>query len=293
MNNNQRAKLDTCNRVNSFNVTHATTLETIVEYALEKEAFDGALTIINAATQVQSSTQGTSTDAVAIAKELMGKTVIKYALRAHVKAKQMGNTILANHLDHPLTYVTQATKTLAVQRAKEIKDQLNNNLTILTNLSPEAITEIDSTINAYDALKDTPIIQIQQRVATGTNPLPKAYNAAFKAIDNMYDLISSYFMETNRPLVDEFTLAKQIITTGVRRTGVSGTVLKDGQPLQDTTITVVGTNKAVQTDREGYYTISGIKTGDYTIQAKSKTGIILTKTVHIANANFEILDFEL
>jgi hypothetical protein len=291
MNNTQRAKLDTCNRVNSFNVKHATILDTIAEYALEQVAFTTALTTINTAAQVQSGTQGTSTDAVSIAKESMGKTVVKYALRGLVKARQTNNVILANHLDHGTTYILQAPKTLAVQRARDLKDQLSNNLTTLTNITPDNITEIDTAINTYDALKDSPIIQIQQRVATGTNPLPLAYSEAFKAIDNMYDLISSYFIDTNRPLVDEFILAKQIIITGVRHTGVTGTVLKEGYPLKDTIITIVGTKKVTQTDMEGHYAISGVKTGDYTIEAKSKTGEVHTKTVHITKANFEVLDF--
>jgi hypothetical protein len=291
MNNSQRAKLDTCNRVTSFNAKHATTLDTIAEYAIEKKAFNEAVTIINTAAQVQSGTQGTTSDAASIAKEAMGRAVTKYALRGLVKAKQTGNITLSNHLDHPISYLTQATKTLAVQRARDLKDQLSNNLTTLTNITPDNITEIDSAITAYDALKDSPIIQIQQRVATGTNPLPLAYSAAFKAIDNMYDLISSYFIDTNRPLVDEFTLAKQIITTGVRHTGLTGTVLKEGHPLKDTIITIVGTKKITQTDMEGHYAISGVKTGDYTIEAKSKTGEVHTKTVHITKANFETLDF--
>jgi Carboxypeptidase regulatory-like domain len=293
MNNTQRAKLDTCNRVKDFNARHATTLDTVAEYALEQTAFIGALTTINSATQVQSSTQGATTNAAQIAKEIMAKTITKYALRGLVKAKQIGNITLGNHLDHPLSYFGQATKTLAVQRAKEIKDQLNANLATLTNITPDNISEIDTAINVYDAIKDNPIIQIQQRVATGTNPLPQAYTAAFKAIDNMYDLISSYFTDTNRPLVDEFTLAKQIITTGVHHTGVTGTVLKNGNPVKDTTITIVGTNKVAQTDMEGNFTISRIKTGDYTIQATSKTGETLSKTVHITKANFETLDFTL
>jgi Carboxypeptidase regulatory-like domain len=291
MNNSQRAKLDTCNRVNSFNAKHATTLNTIVEYAFEQAAFSIALNTINTATQVQSGTQGTTSDAVQIAKEVMAKTVVKYALRALVKAKQTDNVTLANHLDHGTTYILQTTKTLAVLRAKDIRDQLSNNLATLTNITPENIIEIDSAINAYDVQKDSPTIQIQERVATGTNPLPDAYKTAFKAIENMYGLISSYFIDTNRPLVDEFILAKQIITTGVRHTGVTGTVFKEGHPLKDTIITIVGTKKVTQTDMEGHYAISGVKTGDYTIEAKSKTGEVHTKTVHITKANFEVLDF--
>ncbi len=293
MNNTQRAKLDTCNRVESFNARNKTTLNTITEYAQELEVFAGALTTIKTATQVQTGLQGASSDAVQIVKDEMARVVIKYALRGLVKAKQVGNVILANNLDHGQTYILQAPKTEAVLRAKELKVQLNNNLAILTNITPDHISEMEAAINTYDKVKDTPIIQIQQRVAAGTNPLPEAYATAFIAIDNMFDLISSYYAEDNKPLVDEFTLAKQIITTGVHHTGVTGTVLKLGIPVKGTTITILGTNKVAQTDMEGNYTISKIKTGDYTIEAKNGAGEIQTKNVHITKANFEVLDFSL
>jgi hypothetical protein len=291
MNNTQRAKLDTCNRVKDFNSRNAADTATIKEYALEQAAFTAALTIINTATQVQSGTKATTGDAALLAKENMAKAVIKYALRGLVKAKQTGNITLGNHLDHTTGYISRATKTLAVLRAKDIRDQLNNNLAILSNITPDNIIEIDNAITTYDAIKDNPTIQIQQRVATGTNPLPEAYKAAFNAIDNMYDLISSYFIDTNKPLVDEFTLAKQIITTGVHHTGVTGTVLKDGKPVKDSTITIEGTNKTAMTDIDGHYTISRIRTGNYIIKATNKGDETQSKTVHITKANFETLDF--
>jgi hypothetical protein len=291
MNNIQRAKLDTCNRIQEFTAKNATTLATIQEFAHEQEAFATALATINSATQVQSATQGATSNTVQIAKETMAKTVTKYALRGMVKAKQTSNTTLVNHLDHPAGYITRATKTLAVQRAKEIKDQLHTNLATLTNIDPDNITEIDTAITAYDLLKDSPVIAIQERVATGTNPLPLAYTAAFTAIDNMHDLINSYFAETNHPLVDQFTLAKQIIATGIHHTGVTGIVLKDGHPVKDVTIAIEGTTKTAVTDMDGHYTIARIKTGGYNIHATNKTGENQSKTVHITKANFETLDF--
>jgi hypothetical protein len=291
MNNLQRAKLDTCNRVKDFNARNANSLNTIEEYQFEQDAFNNALAIINNATQVQSRTQGITPEVTNNAKEAMSKIILKYALRGLVKAKQSGNTTLANHLDHPLGYFTRTTKTQAVQRAKEIKEQLENNLSILTNITTDNITEIENAINKYDSIKDQPVIQIQQRVATGTNPLPNAYSVAFKAIDNMFDLVNSYFIDTNPVLVDELALAKQIITTGVHHTGVTGTVFKEGLPLKGITISIAGTNKTAVTDMEGNFIITKIKTGDYTIEAKDKSGETQSKNIHINKANFETVDF--
>lgn len=293
MTNTQRSKLDTCNRVKDYNSKHATDLATIAEYAAEQTAFIAAYNIISNAAQVQSSTAGTTSDASHAAKETMAKTVIKYALRGLVKAKQANNLTLANHLDHTLSYILQASKTLSVQRSKDIKDQLNSNLAILTNITAANITEITNAISAYDTIKDNPTIDVQHRAATGTNPLPDAFTNAFKAIDNMFDLITSYFSDTKKEMVDEFALAKQIINTGIHHTGVTGTVTKAGHPLASASVSIVGTNKVATTDLDGHYTIAKIKTGDYTIEASSEGGDSASKTVHITKGNFETVDFAL
>jgi CarboxypepD_reg-like domain len=293
MNNTQRAKLDACNRVKDFNTKNATALATIVEYAAEQAKFTAALTIINNATLVQSATAGTTSDATKLAKETMAKTAIKYALRGAVKARQLFNITLSNNLDHSTSYITQAPKTLAVQRAKDIKDHLNSNLSILTNITAANITEINNTITAYDTIKDNPIIDVQTRAATGTNPLPAAFATATIAMDNMHDLVTSYFIDTNIPLVDEISLSKQILNTGTHHNGVEGTITKDGNPIMGATISIVGTNKTATTDIKGHYIIAKIKIGDYTLKATTATGDTATKTIHINRGHFEIEDFKL
>jgi hypothetical protein len=89
-------------------------------------------------------------------------------------------------------------------------------------------------------------------------------------------------------LVDEFTLAKQIITMGIDLKDVTGTVLKNEIPIKHMTITIVDTNKITQTDTDGNYTISKIKTGDYAVQATNKAGEIQTKKGNITRSNFEV-----
>jgi hypothetical protein len=291
MTDTQRDKLSTCNRVIAYNTAHATDLATIAEYAAEETAFANAMTIINAAAQVQSGTAGTTTDAVAIAKEKMAKTVIKYALRGLVKAKQTSNVTLANHLNHTISYISKASKTLSVQRSKDIRKQLNDNLATLTNVTAANITEIDTAITGYDTIKDQPIIAIQTTKATGTDPLPAAFTKAFAAIDSMFDLITSYFADTNKTLVDEFALAKQIISTGTHHTGVTGTATKGGNPVKDTVVTIDETDKTAKSDIEGHYTISKVQAGTFSITATLPTGETQSKIAHISKGNFETIDF--
>lgn len=172
MNNKQRAKLDSYNRVADFNVKYATDLATVTEYAAEKTAFDAALAIINNAAAAQVVKSGTGNDAITAAKSTMAKTTIKYATRAAVKAKQAGNLILANQLDEPETYIFFAPKTLAVERATNLRNALNDNLATLTNITAANITEIDTAIAAYDDIKDNPVETIQTKKSSGTDRLP-------------------------------------------------------------------------------------------------------------------------
>lgn len=222
MNNTQRAKLDASNRVSAFNKKYEPALKAIVEYALEKQNFDDAMAVINSAAQSQAAQSGTQLDAVETAKIKMANITIKYAMRAMVKAKQAGDLALASMLNQSVSYISKTTKTQSVYRAKEIRDNLKNNLATLTNLVAANIVEIDTAINHYNNIKDNPIIARQSKAANGTNPLPTAFEIINQATDNMYHLVVSYYLDTNRPMVDELALAKQIITTGVHHNGLAG-----------------------------------------------------------------------
>ena len=293
MDNIQRSKTDTCNRVAAFNTHHAAKLATIPEYAHEQAEFDTAFAIIKAAAQVQAGTPSTTTDAVNMAKETMANTVVKYALRATVKAKQLGNTTLAASLNHPATYISNASKTLAVNRAKDILKHLDDSKALLTNITAANLTEITVSIAAYDAIKDNPTIDQQHKTANGTNPLAAAFNTVFEAINNMYDLALSYFVDTDKTLVDDFALAKQIIVTGTHHNGVAGTVTTNGHGTPNVTIALQGTTKIATTDADGHYTITKLKTGTYTIVATATSGTPITKNITITKGHIETVDFNL
>lgn len=114
MDNSQRVKLNTGNRVKEFNAKHAGILSTIPEYALEIAVITEALVLINNAAQIQSETVATASNALQITKEKMANVSIKYALRGMVKAKQMGNLMLATQLDHRISYISKASKTISI-----------------------------------------------------------------------------------------------------------------------------------------------------------------------------------
>jgi hypothetical protein len=292
MNNTQRARLDAGNRFKVVNKKYVAELATIPEYAAEEQTFNDAMVIIDAAALAQTATVGGSASAADKAKQTMASITIKYALRAAVKARQIGNQVLAVQLDHPFTYISYAPKTQSVHRAKDIRDNLDKNLAVLTNITIGNIAEIDSVISIYDSIKDAPTIDVQSKTASGTNPLPDALNTASHAMDNMYDLAVSYFIDTNRPLVDEMALAKQQLITGVHHNGLDGIITKAGQPIFGASITIAGSNKTTTSDKDGHYILGKLKTGSLAITAAHPDGTLQTKTITISKANVETVDFE-
>lgn len=290
MNNSQRAKLEALTRVEAFLNENADKIKIIDEYADEKNDFNTQLDLARKAAQVQSTTTAATHDEVQIKKETMAAIVIRYALRGVVKANRNGDTTLANHLNHTENYIVKATKLLAVQRATDIKDYLQNNLTALTNIKQENIDEMVKAIHDYDIAKDKPVADIQARTASGTNPLPSALTNAFEKVDAIENLLHSYF-PNDKEFLDKFALARAIIITGIHHTGVTGTVKKNNAPLAGASVSLVNTKKVAITDANGHYTIAKVKTGDYTIEASTQGGDSASKTVHITKGDFEIVDF--
>lgn len=149
MNNSQRSELDAFNRVADFNNQHITDFNTINEYQAEKDKFDAAVLFIKNAgtTQVQ---KGIDQSISFIAKKLMADTVIKYCLRGGVKARSLQNMQLAAQLQGSANPILRATKTEAIELATVKRNALNNNLTILANITAANITDIDNVIDVYN-----------------------------------------------------------------------------------------------------------------------------------------------
>lgn len=263
MNNVQRAKLDSYGRVVDFETKFATELTTIDEYAEEQTIFDTSYGKIKAAVMNQQAKAGASNEAVELAKKAMASVTIKYALRGKVKAKQIGNTTVANKLDIAESTILRATKTEAVEIAAEIKTVLNDNIAALTNITAGNITEIGGKITAYDEMKDDPIESVQTKKATGTDILPEEFDKADEANENKLGLVQSYFGESNPTMVDEMELALKIINTGIRHTPVDIKVVADesGLPIVGASVTDYSTNKTYVADDDGIVHIGTHRAG--------------------------------
>ena len=122
-----------------------------------------------------------------------------------------------------------------MQRALVLRNLMNENLAVLTNILPADITAIDDAIAAYTAIMNKPLINIRRKKSQGTDVLPPLFKSADKLLDNMFRLVKSYFFITNPAMVNEMALAMHIIHTGIRHTLVNITVLaaEDDAALAD------------------------------------------------------------
>jgi hypothetical protein len=282
MDNLQRSEFDAFNRVTDFNTKHLTDLNTITEYQAEKAKFNAAvLSIKNAGiTQLQ---KGIDQTISFTAKKLMADTVIKYCLRAGVIARSLQNMQLAGQLQGSASSILRATKTEAIEMATVKRNALNSNLTILTNITAANITDIDNAIAAYNVIKDAPTEARQTKKSTATDLLPGLYAKANDAVNNMYELVFSYFSVTKPDLVHEMEIAKQVIATGIRTTSITFDCLadEDGSAIHNFTVTDKSNNKTYQSNDEGILNIDHHIAGlfHFTIAAPARINIDFTTAI--------------
>jgi len=292
MKNMQRSKADSYDRIGNFNTTHSVEIAAIPDYAAEQAVFNADWAKISLAAVSQTAdTSGYANDSDA-AKVAMADITVKFGLRGAVKARRAGNNALAEQLAHYKTYIYFAPKQEAIQRAIDIRNALSINLTICTNVTAADITAIDAAVADYQSVQSQPVTARQTKKATGTSVLPQLFKTADEAIDNMYDLLFSYYQDTNPALVNEFRLAMQIISTGVHHTGIHAEITA-GNPvkaMEGITMKIVELNKTAVSDINGMAQIERIKPGTYHIEFSGAD--IITKTLVITITRGQISEVD-
>jgi hypothetical protein len=288
MKNQQRSELDAFNRVADFNTKHQTDLNTITEYQPEKTKFDAILLDIKNAGIAQTE-NGINQEITFAAKKTMADKVIKYCLRAGVIARSLQNMQLANKLQGSASHILKANKIDAIELATTKRDALKNNLSLLFNITEADITEIDHAIAAYNAIKDAPVETRQTIKSTATDLLPGYFTKASDVLDNMFDLVFSYFSDTRPDLVHEMEIAKQVIATGIRSTPVSFDCFDDddGSAIKNYTVTDKSNNKIYQSDSDGIINLEHHFSGQFhfTIAAPSYNNNDFTALIKRATRN--------
>ena len=157
----------------------------------------------------------------------MADTVVKFILRAKVKARKLGELTLLKQLDESHTYYIKGSKLEVVSKAKAARNVLNDNKTILTIITPADITEIDTKISNFENAKDEPIEAQIVTKAAGTDLLPPLFKSADIVIENILDLVDSYVGKSQPAFTNEIKLDAILRVSGARHTSVDFDVLDD------------------------------------------------------------------
>jgi hypothetical protein len=289
MENDQRSKLDSYQRVQAFNAAYATDLAAISDYTGLQNEFNNLVNEIITKSAEQQGTAGITADLLSETKLNMAETAIQFASRGVVKAQLAGNNELANQLDEPVSFIYRAEKNISVQRATILRNLMNDNLAVLTNISPGDITAIDEAIAAYANIMNKPVTDIQHRKSQGTDALPALFKKADGLLDNMFRLVKSYFFRSNAAMMNEMALAMQLIHTGIRHTLVNITVLaaEDDAPLLNVVVEDNSNGRAYTSDFNGIVHIDTHKSGHdtFTISAAGRQDVTIGMDIKRATDN--------
>jgi hypothetical protein len=205
---------------------------------------------------------------------------VKFGLRGAVKARNAGNHQLAEQLGHYINYILGVSKGLSIQRAGDIADALLANLAICNNVTAADVATINAAIAAFKAIETEPVCLIEEKKAKGTDLLPGLFKEADEIIENMYNLVYSYYFESDPAMVDEFYLAMQIINTGIHHTGLMALCVNANplpgevtNALENVLVKIVELDRIVYSDIMGMAGFAKVKPGIYHVTF-SKLGFI-------------------
>jgi len=272
------------NRVKALWISHEAELDSIEEMAVEKVALDKTLDKIDVAAAIQSDDiAGESLEKQEL-KEAMSQIVLIYELRGRVKAQRANKHSLAQELSHSATYFMQADAELALARATAIKDKIKNNLTILTNITPDNVVEMETAIEKFRSVITAPQETKKEHKVTGTNEIETLSYQLDQIIMNIGDLIHSYFPETELSLLFDAQSKLGSATSRHNHVVFNIETADTHQPIATATATKVKTNRTLAADPDGIIEFERVLAGkqEFTIKAegyKSRTiYVIVTRS---------------
>jgi len=233
MTDEQRAELEAGQRCNDFN-SNADNLIVIGGIEGMNDIINGIANKVEAIETAESAQQhdyGDIKDDKELAKKEMAKQVIKFARRGKVKAQQLGLTAIATALDHPSSYILTADAVLAITRATDMKDLMDDNKGpggVLTNIVVGNITTMTEAIDNFDELKHKPTENIKTKKADGTDLIQPEIDSLKSFIAQQIDLMHSYLDDTDdAPMVNEFELDAHAIILGRKHNIVLAHLIKE------------------------------------------------------------------
>ncbi len=244
MTKTQRAKQESYARINGTISNNEAIATTVI--GLEEEVDDLKATIskiIKASTAQITEPVGLTNSETK--KLLMTDTVIKYILRAKVKAKRLGLLTIVNQLDETHTFYAKGAKIEIISKAKAARNVLNDNKTELVIITSANITELDGAIEDYENINSEPVEAKIIAKAAGTDLLPPLFKSADASVVNILDLIDSYVGKSQPAFSNEIKLDAILRISGERHTSVDFNILSDddGTQLINSEVKDISTSK--------------------------------------------------
>jgi hypothetical protein len=268
-------------RVQGLWLTHKTELDTITEMAEEKVLLDKTLESIENAATIQSTDNSGLKTLKDEKRDTAVETVIKFALRGRVKAKQSGSTSLQKELAHEKTYYIQTEAETTLARLKATKDKIKSKLTILTNITPEDITEMEEAIQKYEDLINVPKANKQTQKVTGTDQIPVLIHGLSETVDSIGNLIHSYF--PNTVLSREFDALSKLGSPISRHNHLILTI-KDAEtnkPIANAVATKDSINQSITANEQGVIEFPKVMAGKQHFTITAPTYNTQTVTIKI------------
>jgi len=283
MKNVHKDILSQLQRVGNFNVKNDATLSVIDELGPIREGITLTIEEMQKAQDVQAKDAGSMKDEKANTKAEMIDVVVRYALRASVKANQAEYETLAEVLDRPVSYYNSVDAQTSITRAKNTRNLIAENRNVLTNIKDEHIAEMDASIKAFGGKKQAPLEQKQEKKTYGTDRLETLAAHATKWIDQESKIIHSYFSKSNPDLVNEFDTVSALIRLGQRHTNALLHLKDDttGKVIANALVTCLKNDKIAVMDDNKDYVVENIISGkhEFAIAAQGYQPLKVSMTV--------------
>lgn len=294
MNNRQNSYYEAGKRVQGLWVTYPTELNSDPDLVAEKANLDTEITQMESAAIIQATDNTGVASGKQAFKDKMITTVIKFALRAKVKAHRAGNTSLEQELNHPKSYYNLLDSETSLARASATKDKIKNNLATLTNITDADITEMEKTITDFQNVIAQPTAIKQAKKVGGTNQIELLVGKVIETIINIGDLIHSYFADTL--LSQEFD-AKSKLGATVNRHNHLILMVEDAEtnaPIAVAKATNTKTNTTTAANTDGQILYNTIRAGkqQFTIEANGYTAQTINVNVQRSTATEVVVEMD-
>lgn len=184
-------------RILAFFLLNNTALSAIETFAAAKLIFQGHMTTFEEAILKQAIDISMYSGEKKVYKNIMSTAVDTIMSKGFVQATVLQMPDLADQLNHPKSYVSLAADKLAISRATDIRNILNENLTDLTEVTEDDIAELDLKISKFNQVHDLPTSKIKTRKSVGTEPIPKVILLIVKDKKLFTKMINSYLPALN------------------------------------------------------------------------------------------------